>query len=70
MFKPAVALRFSGRGKSVQALVCFRCSELVFERADGEPLSGKMKFGWARAALLATAKKSFRANQEIQALRE
>jgi cyclophilin family peptidyl-prolyl cis-trans isomerase len=70
LFEPAVALRFHGRGTCIQALVCFRCSELVFEDAAGKALSGRMKFGRARATLLSTAKKAFPANREIQALKE
>jgi hypothetical protein len=69
LFQPAVALRFRSEQGVVEALVCFHCSELVFEGVDGHALSGRLRFGLARASLLAAAKEAFPQNQAIQALK-
>lgn len=55
LFDPAVAFRFSRGSEVVQVLVCFTCSDLVFEDSQGRLLSRKMSIGNGRAALLNAA---------------
>jgi hypothetical protein len=70
LFNPAVAFRFRQGTKAIQALVCFQCSELIFEEPGGRALSGKMRLGKGRPVLLAEAKRAFPQNRELQALKK
>jgi hypothetical protein len=70
LFNPAVAFRFRQGTRAVQALVCFQCSELVFEEPGGRALSGRMRLGKGRPVLLAEAKRAFPQNRELQSLKK
>lgn len=59
LFDPGIALRFHKGAGSVQLLVCFTCNEVIFEDAQGHPLSDKLTLGEARERLLAIAVKAF-----------
>lgn len=67
LFEPAVAFRFQRGPSGVQALVCFRCSELIFEDEAGRQRSGRMRLGANRSVLLAAAKRAFPNNPELSA---
>ena len=58
MFEPVMAIRFHKGSRSVQALVCFTCDELMFQE-NGIALGEKFGFRAARRPLLAVAKKAF-----------
>ena len=68
LFEPAVAFRFRRGTNVVQALVCFRCSELIFEDTAGRQRSGRMRLGSNRSILLAAARRAFPQNPDLRAL--
>jgi hypothetical protein len=65
LFDPAVAFRFKKGAHVVQALICFRCSELVFEDGHGRALSGRFRLDSGRSVLLKASKEAFPDNEDL-----